>query len=75
MPKSHSVNHFQALSYHGLRKTDPRLNELFKFLKDHHKNQGDDPGSPEMLLLDFETFKKYVILRTVIICLFFCMLS
>lgn len=55
------INKFiAALSYHGLRKTDPRLNELFKFLKDHHKNQGDDPGSPEMLLLDFETFKKAI---------------
>uniref|UniRef100_A0A8D9F7G9 glutaminase n=1 Tax=Cacopsylla melanoneura TaxID=428564 RepID=A0A8D9F7G9_9HEMI len=54
------INKFiAALRHYGLRKSDPRLAEFMKFLRDHHR-KNEDTGSPEMLYLDEETFKRAV---------------
>ncbi|XP_067008657.2 glutaminase liver isoform, mitochondrial isoform X1 [Anabrus simplex] len=56
-----------ALRSTGLRKNDPRLNELTENLKEVHRKSGMEGGSPETQKLDRETFRKVISANIVLI--------
>ncbi|KAJ9586855.1 hypothetical protein L9F63_019537 [Diploptera punctata] len=56
-----------ALRSTGLRKTDPRLNEMMHNLRAVHRKSGHEGGSPETQKLDRETFKSVVSPNVVLI--------
>jgi glutaminase len=46
-----------ALRTTGIRRTDPRINEMMENLRKVHKTNSYEGGSPETLNLNRETFK------------------
>lgn len=46
-----------ALRTTGIRRTDPRINEMMENLRKVHKTNNYDGGSPETQNLNHETFK------------------
>lgn len=48
-----------ALRTTGIRRTDPRINELMDNLKKVHKTNNYESGSPETQNLNRETFKGF----------------
>lgn len=46
-----------ALRTTGIRRTDPRINEMMENLKKVHKTNNYEGGSPETQNLNHETFK------------------
>nr|CAD7195097.1 unnamed protein product [Timema douglasi] len=56
-----------ALRSTGLRKNDPRLNELMDNLREIHRNSNSDGGSPETQKLDRDTFRSVISANIVLI--------
>lgn len=46
-----------ALRTTGIRRTDPRINEMMENLRKVHRTNNYEGGSPETLNLNSETFK------------------
>ena len=56
-----NMGHFLlALEKMGLRRSDPRLQELMKGLQELHLQIGDEGTTPESMELPFESFRKLI---------------
>lgn len=59
--KQINMGHFLlALEKTGLRRSDPRLQELISGLQELHSHIGDEGTTPESMELTFESFRKLI---------------